>query len=297
VGFIDDDAGKRDAVIDGVAVLGDHDDLERIVRRLHPDDVVLAITRTEQIPQSLVDGLIGCRGLGVDVSMMASFYERLTGRVPVEHAGRALEVVLPLWQPDSHQLYVVIKRLADIAAGLMGCVLLAGVIPLVWLINKLANPGSLFFEQKRVGLGGRVFRIVKFRSMVMNAEQETGAVWATKNDKRITPFGGFLRKSRLDELPQCWNVLKGDMSIVGPRPERPEFVRKLAQRIRFYYARHAVKPGITGWAQIKYRYGASEEDALMKLQYDLYYIRHQGVLEDAFIILKTLRVMVTCKGQ
>jgi lipopolysaccharide/colanic/teichoic acid biosynthesis glycosyltransferase len=176
-------------------------------------------------------------------------------------------------------------------------VLLAGVIPLVWLINKLANPGSLFFEQKRVGLGGRVFRIVKFRSMVMNAEQETGAVWATKNDKRITPFGGFLRKSRLDELPQCWNVLKGDMSIVGPRPERPEFVRKLAQRIRFYYARHAVKPGITGWAQIKYRYGASEEDALMKLQYDLYYIRHQGVLEDAFIILKTLRVMVTCKGQ
>jgi exopolysaccharide biosynthesis polyprenyl glycosylphosphotransferase len=297
VGFVDDDPAKQNAVIDGVPVLGTHAELGRLVEQSQPDDIVMAINRTEQVPQSLVDGLVSCRGVGVDVSTMASFYERLTGRVPVEHAGRALEVVLPVWQADSHQLYVVLKRLIDIVVGFFGCLALLAVIPFVWLVNKLVNPGDLFFTQTRVGLGGKLFKIVKFRSMVMNAERDTGAVWATKDDKRIPPFGGFLRKSRLDELPQCWNVLRGDMTIVGPRPERPEFVEKLSKSIRFYCARHAVKPGITGWAQIKYRYGASEEDALMKLQYDLYYIRHQGAFEDAFIILKTMRVMLAFKGR
>jgi lipopolysaccharide/colanic/teichoic acid biosynthesis glycosyltransferase len=148
-----------------------------------------------------------------------------------------------------------------------------------------------------VGQGGRVFGVVKFRSMVVNAEEHTGVVWATENDGRVTPVGRLLRKTRLDESPQFWNVVKGDMGLIGPRPERPEFITQLAQQIPFYRVRHAVKPGITGWAQVKYRYGASVHDALVKLQYDLYYIKHQGFYLDLLILLKTVQVVLGLKGR
>ena len=297
LGFIDDDPGKQGAVVDGVPVLGTHLDLERLIWELEPEELVVAITYTQNVPQSLFDAVLRCREAGLSVTTMAGVYEELTGRVPVQHAGRALEVVMPLARPALYRLFLLVKRLMDIGIGLVGCVLLLVVIPIVWVANRIASPGSLFFTQERVGQGGRIFRLVKFRSMVMDAERQTGAVWAREGDSRITLVGAFLRKTRMDEAPQFWNVLRGKMSVVGPRPERPEFVKRLAEEIPFYRARHAVKPGITGWAQVKYRYGASDEDALIKLEYDLHYIKHQGLFVDTIILLKTLQVMLGFKGR
>jgi exopolysaccharide biosynthesis polyprenyl glycosylphosphotransferase len=297
LGFVDDDPRKQGALVQGVPVLGTHRDLERLVRDLEPEELVFAITHTQNVPQSLFDAVLRCREAGLSVTTMASVYEELTGRVPVQHAGRALDVVMPIARPALYRLFLLAKRLVDIGIGLVGCLLLLLVIPFVWLANRVACPGSLLFIQERVGQGGKVFRLVKLRSMVMDAEKKTGAVWAKEGDRRITPVGTVLRKTRIDEAPQFWNVLRGEMSVVGPRPERPEFVNRLAEEIPFYRARHAVKPGITGWAQVKYRYGASDEDALIKLEYDLHYIKHQGMFADVIILLQTLQVMLGLKGR
>ncbi len=297
LGFVDDDPAYQGAVVDGVPVLGTHLDLERLVQELEPEELVFAITHTQNAPESLIDAVLRCREAGLSVTTMASVYEELTGRVPVEHAGRALDVVMPVGRPALYRLFLLVKRLMDIGIGLLGCVFMLVVIPFVWLGNRIASPGSLFFIQDRVGQRGKIFPLIKFRLMVMDAERKTGAVWAQKGDSRITPVGNFLRKTRLDEVPQFWNVLRGEMSVVGPRPERPEFANRLAEEIPFYRARHAVKPGITGWAQVKYRYGASAEDALIKLEYDLHYIKHQGLFADMIILLKTLQVILGFKGR
>jgi lipopolysaccharide/colanic/teichoic acid biosynthesis glycosyltransferase len=168
---------------------------------------------------------------------------------------------------------------------------------LVALGVKLTSPGPVFYHQRRVGQHGRIFTIHKFRSMCENAEAATGAVWASKaGDARVTSIGGLLRRTRLDELPQLWNVMKGDMSFVGPRPERPEFVGDLQKQIPFYGQRHIVRPGITGWAQVRYTYGATTEDALQKLQYDLFYIKHLSIALDLFIILSTIKTVVLRRG-
>ncbi len=161
---------------------------------------------------------------------------------------------------------------------------------------KLGSKGPILYRQRRVGMNGRVFTLYKFRSMYTDAESRTGAVWATKDDPRITPVGRFIRKVRLDELPQFWNVVKGDMAIVGPRPERPEFVELLSQQIPYYRQRHAVKPGITGWAQISHKYGDTELDAMVKLEYDLYYIKHIAPALDFYIIFHTIKVMLLQRG-
>jgi lipopolysaccharide/colanic/teichoic acid biosynthesis glycosyltransferase len=170
-------------------------------------------------------------------------------------------------------------------------------MPAVWLGNRLWSPGPLFFCQKRVGRGGRPFTVIKYRSMVPDAEQECGAVWASEGDNRVTVFGSFLRKSHLDELPQVINVLRGEMSLVGPRPERPEFVGQLSELIPFYRARHCLRPGITGWAQIHQNYGDSIEGAKEKLEYDLYYTKHAGPMLDAIIILRTISKVLGLRGR
>ncbi|MEJ5198812.1 MAG: sugar transferase [Anaerolineae bacterium] len=195
-----------------------------------------------------------------------------------------------------HLLYLGIRRLFDIIGAVVGCTVVLALCPLIWLANRLTSPGDLFYWQERVGKDGRLFRMVKFRSMVMNAEADTGAVWAQENDPRVTPVGRLLRKSRLDELPQVWNVLRGEMSLIGPRPERPEFVASLAEAIPDFRKRHVIKPGITGWAQVNYRYVASTDDTLIKLQYDLYYIKHRSLYLDLLILAKTVLVMVSLKG-
>src|SRR5262249_14655830 len=178
-----------------------------------------------------------------------------------------------------------------------GLVLAVPVMALVALAIKLGSPGPIMYHQRRVGKHGRIFVVHKFRTMRVDAEADTGPVWAAKDgDPRVTTVGRWLRRRRLDELPQLWNVLVGDMSLVGPRPERPEFVTALAQRIPFYGQRHIVRPGLTGWAQIRYTYAASIEDALQKLQYDLYYIKHLSIALDLFIILDTIKTVVSHKG-
>ncbi len=297
VGFTDDDSEKLGQTVEGIAVLGNRHDLVRLAEQLRPHEIVVAITFLEKMHSDLFDAIQECRELGISITTMPALYTRLTGRVPIEHAGRALDVAIPLDESSEHRFYLLFRRLMDVGAGLLGCTLLALVIPFVWLANRFSDPGPLFFAQERVGRGGRLFCVLKFRSMIVDAEKHSGAVWAEENDPRITPIGRFLRATRLDEVPQFWNVLRGDMSLIGPRPERPHFVAQLAKEIPFYRARHAVKPGLTGWAQVRYRYGASVEDSLIKLQYDLFYIKNQGVLLDMEILLKTIGVVLGFKGR
>jgi lipopolysaccharide/colanic/teichoic acid biosynthesis glycosyltransferase len=161
---------------------------------------------------------------------------------------------------------------------------------------KATSRGAALYNQQRVGLQGRVFTVHKFRSMQRDAEAGTGPVWASRNDGRVTPVGRFLRRTRFDELPQLWNVLKGEMSLVGPRPERPEFVRDLTRTIRFYGERHAIRPGLTGWAQVRYTYGASAEDSMEKLQYDLFYIKNMSIALDLFILFDTFKTVLLYRG-
>jgi exopolysaccharide biosynthesis polyprenyl glycosylphosphotransferase len=191
---------------------------------------------------------------------------------------------------------MVCKRVTDILAALMGLVLSLPLCLLTALAIKLTSPGPVFFRQERTGQDGAPFRLIKFRTMRIDAEKESGPVWAQKNDTRVTPVGRFLRKSRIDEIPQFLNILAGQMSFVGPRPERPHFVAQLQQQVPFYPLRHTVKPGLTGWAQVRHPYGASIEDAQEKLRYDLYYIKNMSVMFDLNIILRTVGVILGAKG-
>lgn len=184
----------------------------------------------------------------------------------------------------------------DIIFSVVGILFGIILLPLVLLGNLIANRGKLFYTQKRIGKHGKPFTMIKFRTMVANAEKN-GAKWAEKNDFRVTPFGRFLRNSRLDEIPQFINILKGDMSIIGPRPERPIFVNELSKIIPFYETRHTIKPGLSGWAQVNSRYGSSVEDSLIKLQYDLFYIKHRSFFLDINILVKTLNTMIYYRGQ
>ncbi|SHG03128.1 sugar transferase, PEP-CTERM system associated/exopolysaccharide biosynthesis polyprenyl glycosylphosphotransferase [Desulfacinum infernum DSM 9756] len=241
-----------------------------------------------------VGALLKCKMMGISVLDGVAFYEALSGRIPVERAN-------PSWLIFSegfrrHRLLTAGKRLLDIAFALAGLVLTAPVMVLVACAVKFTSEGPVFFRQERVGQYERPIEIIKFRTMVKDAEKRTGAVWAGENDPRVTPVGRVLRKLRLDELPQFWNVLRGDMSFVGPRPERPVFVARLKEQIPFYGERHVVKPGITGWAQVNYGYGASEEDALRKLEYDLFYIKHMSLFLDLYVVLKTVQIVLFGKG-
>jgi lipopolysaccharide/colanic/teichoic acid biosynthesis glycosyltransferase len=185
----------------------------------------------------------------------------------------------------------------DLFAGMIGLTILALLAPCIAVANAIWSRGPLFYRQTRVGKGGKPFHVYKFRSMIPAAEKGCGAVWASEDDDRVTPVGRILRRTRLDELPQIINVLKGEMSLVGPRPERPEFVADLVKQVPFYQARHAVRPGITGWAQVRHDYGSSVEDALVKLQYDLYYIKNQSLYLELSILVKTAAVMLGLRGR
>jgi sugar transferase (PEP-CTERM system associated) len=229
----------------------------------------------------------------VRVEDAATTYERITGKILVDD-------LKPSWLVfsdgfNASRVTRVVKRLFDLACAVAAFVVAAPLMLLTALAIRLDSPGPIFYCQERVGESGRRFTLCKFRSMRIDAEQGT-PVWAADKDDRVTRVGRFIRLTRLDELPQLWNVLRGDMSFVGPRPERPFFVDQLAETIPLYMARHAVKPGITGWAQVKYRYGASVEDALEKLRYDLYYIKHLSLVFDLTILIDTVKVIVSGKG-
>jgi sugar transferase (PEP-CTERM system associated) len=254
----------------------------------------LIISLSERRGVLPVREILRCKLSGVEVVDDVSFYEQMTGKL-------LLESIQPSWFLFGDGFRVTDfmrfhKRLLDLALSLFGILLVAPLLPLIALAIKLDSPGPVLFRQLRVGEGGNLFYVAKFRSMRQDAEAATGAVWAQQDDPRVTRLGRFLRKSRLDELPQLFNVLMGDMSLVGPRPERPEFVEKLNERIPYYAKRHFVKPGVTGWAQVRYPYGASEEDALEKLRYDLYYVKHYSLLFDLTIILETVKVCLFGRG-
>ncbi len=254
------------------------------------DEVV--VSAQADLDDEWLGALVACREQGAQVVNMAAVYEDLTGRVPVEHVGNSWSVLLPLEQDATRGLNGVLKRALDVLLALGALLLLAPFLPLLALAIRLDSRGALVLRQARVGQNGRVFTLYKFRTMIDAAELAGVAVWAEHDDPRVTRVGKFLRRFKLDETPQFWNVLRGEMSLVGPRPERPEIVENLQREIPFYRLRHVVRPGMTGWAAIRFRYGRSVNDALVKLQYDLYYLKHQSLSLDALILFKTLGAVV-----
>jgi exopolysaccharide biosynthesis polyprenyl glycosylphosphotransferase len=221
-------------------------------------------------------------------------YEAVTGKVPIE----SLRLGWLLFSSGFHvsRFLLFYKRLASILISISGLLLSLALFPFVVLAIRLSSRGPVFYKQRRVGRDGSVFDCYKFRTMRADAEADSGPTWAGDDDPRITPVGRFLRLSRLDEIPQLWNVLKGDMSVVGPRPERPEFVDRLSHDIPHYSLRHTIRPGITGWAQIRYKYGASLEDAKEKLRYDLFYIKNMSPGLDSLIFLHTVKTILLGRG-
>ncbi len=239
--------------------------------------------------------LLSCRFAGIEVVEAVTFYEEATGKLKVND-------INPDWFIYSEgfgfgNIIRFCKRVLDIFFSLIGIILILPILPLIVLAIKLESSGDVLFSQMRVGENGHPFKIYKFRSMNQDAEDVSGAVWAQKEDPRITRVGNFLRKSRLDEIPQLFNVFIGDMAFVGPRPERPEFIASLEEEIPYYSKRHSLKPGVTGWAQVCYPYGASVEDSLNKLTYDLYYVKNFSILLDLKIILETVKVVLFGKGR
>lgn len=297
IGFVDDNPERLVEDIEGVPVLGNSSQLVELVRQLDIDEVVIAITHLQTICPELFEAMLDCREMGIPVVTMTTIHERLTGRVAFEHASQNVELVSGQAENPFARMFDFVKRLVDIVGAFVGLVGLLAVIPFVLLANMIWSPGPLFFRQRRVGKGGRHIEVIKLRSMVPDAEQNSGAVWASEQDNRITAIGRWLRNSHLDELPQVINVLKGEMSLVGPRPERPEFVDQLSQTIPFYRARHSVRPGITGWAQIHQDYGDSVEGAKEKLGYDLYYIKRVGPFIDTLIVLRTISKVLGLRGR
>ncbi|HKV81076.1 MAG TPA: TIGR03013 family XrtA/PEP-CTERM system glycosyltransferase [Candidatus Sulfotelmatobacter sp.] len=241
-----------------------------------------------------VEELLVLRLKGVKVEEATSWLEKITGRIEVELLNPSWLIFAEGFRFSTFNR--VLRRFLNFTAALIGLIFALPIIPLVAVAVKLSSPGPIFYHQKRVGRGGITFYCHKFRTMRQDAEADTGATWATDNDPRITRVGKFLRTSRLDEIPQLWCVLKGDMHFVGPRPERPEFVESLNKDIPYYYVRHTVRPGITGWAQVQYKYGNTKEDALEKLQHDLFYIKNASVGLDFWIVFQTVKIVLLGRG-
>jgi sugar transferase (PEP-CTERM system associated) len=273
-------------------VIGTIEDIPSIVRSRNVDRVVVSLADARgKLP---MDKLLDMKLQGVRFEHLATVYEKYTGKIAVDN-------LRPSWLIFSEgfrksRVQDLLKRALDALLAVIGLLITLPLMGLTVIAVKLTSPGPALYHQERVGRHGRVFVLHKFRSMQADAERKSGAVWAQPGDSRVTTVGRVLRRTRLDEVPQLWNVLCGHMSLVGPRPERPEFVTSLTQEIPYYGQRHIVRPGITGWAQVRYTYGASVEDALMKLQYDLYYIKNRSLAFDLFIMAKTVKTVLMRKG-
>ena len=291
LGFLADAPDAADRVPAGFELLGKSRDLLSLADELRPDLVLVALAEMRRALPA--EDLLECRLRGINVEEWPTFYEKQTGKILVAN-------LRPSWLIFSDgfvktETTRMVKRTMDVGLALIGLALSLPVMALVAVAIKLDSKGPVLFRQERVGERGRIFVLNKFRSMSVDAERH-GPVWAAARDPRVTRVGRRLRHTRLDELPQFWNVLVGDMSFVGPRPERPEFVGTLQREIPFYMGRHSVKPGITGWAQVRHRYAASVEDSMEKLQYDLYYIKNLSPLLDLVILLSTLQVVLFARG-
>lgn len=271
-------------------------DILQIIKEENISEIVIASYNSETITPKIYKDLMTLLKGGFSIKEYTQVYEDMTQRVPVQFVGKDFYKYFPFSRSNQNKMYLFFSRLFNVIISIIG--ILGGIIimPIILLGNALGNKGCLFYVQNRIGKNGDIFKIIKFRTMIENAETN-GAVWSKKNDVRITRFGKFMRHTRLDEIPQFLNILKGDMSLIGPRPERPQFVNELSKVLPFYETRHIVKPGLTGWAQVKTRYGSSVDDSLLKLQYDLYYIKHRSFFLDINIMVKTLSTMIFLRGQ
>ena len=259
-------------------------------------EIVIASKNTEGITPELYQQLLHLLESGSIIREYTQVYESKTQRIPVHYIAKDFYRFFPFSRSNHNKLYLLSVRLFEIGISVLGLFIGLALFPLLLIGNAIGNRGALFYTQERVGKDGVVFKILKFRTMISNSESN-GAVFTTTNDSRITLFGKFLRKTRIDEFPQFINILKGDMAVIGPRPERPFFVKEIAEVMPFYETRHIIKPGLTGWAQVNYAYGATINDSLIKLQYDLYYIKHRSIFLDLDIAFKTITTVLFYRGQ
>lgn len=271
-------------------------DLARITQEKAISEVVVGTLRTRDRTVELNNNLIKLLEKGITIREFTQVYEELTHRIPVQYVQRDFYRYFPFSRNNQNKLYLLSTRILDLVLSSLLVILGVILLPFIFMGNLIGNKGPLFYTQTRIGQNGKPFKIFKLRSMVENAEKN-GAQYAAAKDIRVTKFGRFLRRTRFDEIPQVINVIKNEMSLIGPRPERPEFVSTLTSKIPFYEIRHLIKPGLTGWAQVNARYGSSEEDALEKLQYDLYYIKHRSLFLDIIIMIKTLSTIIFFRGQ
>jgi len=283
VGFVNGDPDLVGRIRQGYPILGTIDQIEEICLQNDVHEVVLSSELAED--PAVAKAALACLRLGCRVTNEVTFCEKSFGEVPVEHIGHDWFLFADL---HSHrEETAALKRLADVATAVVGLIFSLPLWPLIALLVKLDSRGPVFYSQRRAGQNGKIFTLYKFRTMPPDSEPAGSPAWAVENDPRVNRIGQFLRRSRLDELPQLWNVLLGHMALVGPRPERPEFVERLTREIPFYSERLLIKPGLTGWAQINFRYGASVEDARKKLQLDLYYVKHMSLELDLVIMFRT----------
>lgn len=291
IGLVAED-GMVGGAMGSLPCLGELGELRQIVAEHRPHRVVVGLAeRRRRMP---VKELLAVRSLGVPVEETSSLYEKVAGRLPVENL-RPSELIFSDGFRKSWALRFY-KRAFGFCSAVLGLLLASPLIALVVVAVKLESRGPILYRQERVGLNGRVFQVLKFRSMRADAEAMSGPVWARERDPRVTRVGRVIRALRLDELPQLWNVLRGEMTFVGPRPERPVFVAELSNEIPYYDLRHSVRPGITGWAQVSYRYGSSREDAKTKLEFDLFYIKNLSITMDLFIMFQTVKIIILGRG-
>jgi len=291
VGYVRDSEEAGTAMAGG-KVLGPIAALREIVQATNPDRIVVGMTeRRAQMP---VSELLELRFAGHIIEEAASTYEKVCGRVCLKEMRPSQLIYTGELGPRRASMFY--QTAINLILAAIGVVAAMPLMLLIALAVRFTSAGPVLYRQVRVGMGGRPFTLYKFRSMRADAEAETGAVWASRDDPRVTPLGRTMRKLRIDEIPQLFNVLKGEMSIVGPRPERPEMVRSLAQQIPYYRHRHCVRPGITGWAQVNYKYGDTLEDVIRKLEYDLYYIKNMSPSLDSYIIFLTIKAMLLTRG-
>lgn len=292
VGFVSEDRSLVGKSLVNPTVLGHTSDLRRIIERERVSEVLVAMPESRgSMP---IAELLDLKIKGVSVVEATTRYEEITGKIAVENLRPSWLVFSRGFKKSRFTLFHL--RMISMLFSALGLVVCFPIMIVVAILIRLDSKGPVLFRQERVGKDGKTFQLLKFRSMFLDAEAETGPVWARENDSQVTRVGRIIRILHLDELPQFINVLRGDMSFVGPRPERPEFVKELSQKILYYNQRHAIKPGITGWAQIKHQYGASISDALEKLQYDLFYVKNLSALLDLYIILQTVRIVILGKG-
>ncbi|MEQ3661453.1 MAG: sugar transferase [Flavobacterium sp.] len=271
-------------------------DLKTAVKSNYVSEIIVADETNKSISLEQYEILLQILENGIVIRQYSDVYEQITNRLPLQSDDKELFKFFPFSRSNQNKLYLFFSRLFDITFALIGLSFLVLIVPFLFFFNLIWNRGPMFYAQERVGKNGVSFKIYKLRSMIVNAEKD-GAVFASTNDIRITTFGRYIRKSRLDEIPQFINVLFGEMALIGPRPERPVFVDEIAKKIPLYQTRHVIKPGLTGWAQVNYSYGESIEDSLMKLRYDLYYIKHRSLFLDLNIVVKTLNTVLFFKGQ